>query len=47
MYMHPYFEDEDFPMNMPDIWESHFLRSRDQTGQALIIGTLDTNWNRL
>ena len=40
VYMHEYFEEENFPHNMDAIWNSHFGFAKQATGQAIVIGEM-------
>ena len=40
VYMHEYFEEENFPHNMDAIWDSHFGFAQHATGQAIVIGEM-------
>jgi endoglucanase len=40
VYMQPYFQDYEFPLNMPNVWDTHFASAAYDTGSAIVIGEM-------
>jgi len=38
VFMQEYFKSEDFPANMPPIWQAHWAFAKQLTGSAVVIG---------